>query len=559
MRLFRRTRVLLVWDNFESVLPAWGPGSAGCQPARQDAGEPRAGEPPTLPSESAPPSASALAPDLLADLQRRCRDLTDADNPKQVRGRLLVTCRPTETGLDGIAGLGLAGLARPDALHLLRGVCERREIKLDRTGYDRPAVDALLERIKDHPLSIELITPHLRDLTPAQIGDELTQRLHQFQDPSHREGRNRSLLASLDFSRGRLSPQAQAALPWLGWFEGGMFERFFLAFSEITALDWAAIRAELVATALLRVEDLPGFNTPYLKLHPTLAEAVAPADPAADAERAGRLIGVYGLVQVMIDGALRGSGPAAGMAIARLEQANLRRAMDLAFAVGRHRDGYAIGATLGLYLRSAGRLRELDRLVQWVRARMLADRPDAAGCGAIRDHAWGLFTQGQAQAALDAVLDLERRLPAGKLAAGDGPDEDPAFQLALARLVRGRILYSAGRPDQPLEPLGQAIADLRALADRATGPDARGFIRGNLSVALGDLANALSALGRTVAALATAGEGIGIDRALGNDRNLAAGLGRTAEILMGTGRHAEAEARYAEALAAAERIGDLEL
>ncbi len=559
VRLFRRSRVLLVWDNFESVLPAWRPGSAGCQPARQDAGEPRAGEPPALPSASAPPTASALAPDLLADLQRLYRDLTDADHPKQVRGRLLVTCRPTETGLDGIAGLGLAGLARPDALHLLRGVCERREIKLDRTGYDRPAIDALLDRIEDHPLSIELITPHLKDLTPTRIRDELTQRLHQFQDPSHREGRNRSLLASLAFSRGRLSPQAQAVLPWLGWFEGGMFEAFFLAFSEIPAADWAAIRAELVATALLRVEDLPDFNTPYLKLHPTLAEAVAPADPEADAERAGRFIGVYRQLRDMIDGALRGSQPAAGMATARLEQANLRRAMDLAFGAGRHRDGWALGDTLGTYLQMAGRLRERDRLIQWVRSRIPADRLDAAGCAAIRVHAWGLFTQGQAHAALDAVLHLERRLADGELAAGDGPDEDPAFQLAQARGARGRILHDAGRPDLAFEPLGQAITDLRARADRQTDPGASRLIRDNLSATLGDLANTLSALGRTDAALAAANEGVEINRTQGNDRNLAAGLGQTAAILMNAARYAEAESRYAEALAAAERIGDMEL
>jgi len=569
VRLFRRSRVLLVWDNFESVLPAWRPGSAGTgsagfQPARrQDAGEPRAGETPALqadrmsalPSESVPPSASALASDLLADLQRLYRDLTDADNPKQVRGRLLVTCRPTETGL------GLAGLARPDALHLLRGVCERREIDFSRTGYDRPAIDALLDRIEDHPLSIELITPHLKDLTPTRIREELTQRLHQFQDPTHREERNRSLLASLDFSRGRLSPQAQAALPWLGWFEGGMFEAFFLGFSEIPAPDWAAIRAELVATALLRVEDV-GFQinkTPYLKLHPTVAEAVAPADPGADVEHAGRFIAVYLQVIRLIDGALHGSRPAAGMAIARMEQANLRRAMDLAFAAGRHRDGWAVADTLRNYLERAGRRRERDRLVQWVRSQMPADRLDDAGCAAIRDHAWGLFTQGRAQAALDAVLDLERRLVGGELAAGDLPEDDPAFELAQTRDVRGRILYSAGRPDLALESLGQAITDLRALADRATSPDASGFVRGNLSVALGDLANALSALGRTDAALAASDEAVGIDRALGNDRNLATGLGRTAAILRAAGRHAEAETRFAEGLAAAERIGDLEL
>ncbi len=138
------------------------------------------------------------------------------------------------------------------------------------------AIEELLNRLEDHPLSIELIAPHLKTLRPRIIREELAGRLDQFQDQSRAEGRNRSLLSSLDFSLRHLSPAARKALPWFGWFEDGMFERSFLDFSQVPEARWSGIRAELTATALLRVEDLPGFNTPYLKLHPTLAEAAAP-------------------------------------------------------------------------------------------------------------------------------------------------------------------------------------------------------------------------------------------------------------------------------------------
>ncbi len=526
VRLYRRHRVLLVWDNYESMLPAFATGP-GPDPSPIGAG-------------TGPRDEGARA-----DLERLFRELTEGEAVMRHGGRLLITCRPGETGLPGVQELHLGGLERPDALHLLRRIVDQRGIDLERPGWERDAIDDLLERVEDHPLSIELIAPHLKDLPPRTIARQLAERLAEFQDQTRPEGRNRSLLASLDFSLRHLSEGAREALPWLGWFEGGMFEAFFLSFSGIPEDRWSAIRAELTATALLRVQD-PGFqvnNRPYLKLHPTLAESAAPA--TGDGERAGSFIGCYLQVMRMIDGALRGAQPAAGMALMRLEERNLRRALGLAFALGRHRDGWALADTLGVYLQMSGRLRERDRLTAWVRERMPEDRLDAAACDAIRQHAWSLFTQGQAQAALEAVLDLEQRLTGGGLAEGDA-----GFQLAMTRHYRGRILLHAGRPDLALEPLGQAIEGWRALGDGQ---------RGNLSMSLGDLANALNALGRSDQALASAEEALEIDRALGRDREVATGLGQTAAILMDAGRHAEAEARYREALETAERVGDLGL
>lgn len=87
-RLFEERQVLIVWDNFESVLPAFQQGEAT----------------PLYPQEKR------------AEIYELFRDWTEKPGGK---GRLLVTCRPEEAGLPGAVRVELAGLARPDALHLL--------------------------------------------------------------------------------------------------------------------------------------------------------------------------------------------------------------------------------------------------------------------------------------------------------------------------------------------------------------------------------------------------------------------------------------------------------
>jgi len=539
VRLFRRSPVLLVWDNFESVLPAFANPLGSAEGTEPGTGDPGAGK-----GAHSRPYESFDA-DGRADLERLYHDLTEDHGPTGPRGRLLVTCRPGETGLAGIQALRLSGLARPDALHLLRGIIERHGIDLERPGYEREEIDALLDRLEDHPLSIELVGPHLKELTPRTLRDELARRLDQFQDSDHAEGRNRSLLASLDFSLRHLSPSAREALPWLGWFDSGVFETSFLYFSQFPEATWSQIRAELATTALLRVEGGVFLvnNRPYLKFHPTLADVAAP--DAGDDERVGRFVDVYLGVRDMIDEALSYSQPAAGMALMGLEQSNLRRAMTLAFRAGRHRDGGALAETLRNFLVMTGRSPESDRLTAWIREQMPKESLDGAVCAAIIDHAWSIFTQGQPQQALKAMQDLERRLCTEGLV-----DGDPAVPIALTRECRGAILHGAGRSDLAIDPLEQAIASFRALGDKQFN---------SLSSALGTLASALSSLGRYGQALSVANEGVEISRSLGQVRDVAAGLGRIAAILTDAGCYAEAEARYGEALENAARIGDLAL
>src|SRR5262249_61311558 len=104
--------------------------------------------------------------------------------------------------------------------------------------------------------------------------------LHRVQIACAEQGRTRSLLASLQFSRRHLSPAARAALPWLGLFSGGVFEDLLLDVSQIEPAAWEPIRTELQGIALLRAEDdLRLGGRPPPRLPPPPAPPPAPRPP----------------------------------------------------------------------------------------------------------------------------------------------------------------------------------------------------------------------------------------------------------------------------------------
>ena len=517
---FRTRRLLLVWDNAESVLPQFQSG---------------------LDSDLLRYSA-----DDLARLRRLYRDLT---TPKTA-SRLLITCRPATLDWAGLKQRPLKGLARADSQYVLRAVLERHAEERP-PQYERAALDALLDLLDDHPLSLELVGPHLLRRTPATICAEFRELLDEFVSTEPDEEHNRSLRASIAVSLRHMSAGARALLPWLAWFSGGMLENQVLNFTGLTPDALHPLRTELVNTALIRLEELEGFAFPYLHLHPTLPYAATFDDtfddvPDPDAAEQ-RFIAVYLNVKREVDKALRGQHPAFGMALLRHEEATYRAALARAFRRGERQTGYSLADTLQLYLQMAGRQRERDALVQWVRNQMPdSDRLDEATCNSIRDHVWTLFTQGQAAQAVEMLHGLVARLEQE----GVSDEAAPTRQQALTLQSLGRIYDDAGRPDLALAPLQQAVALFEQLGEPQ---------QGNLSATLGDMANAHRNLGQLPAALALAERGLAINRRLGNACSIAAGLGRIAQILQNQQRYGEADTRYGEALEAAQQAGDREL
>jgi tetratricopeptide (TPR) repeat protein len=343
-----------------------------------------------------------------------------------------------------------------------------------------------------------------------------------------------------------------------------VFEDILLDVSRIEPAAWEPIRTELQGIALLRTEDdIQVGGRLFLRFHPTLAIASADRALAEQPETRKRFIQVYLVLMQALHEALRGSQPRAALEILDREEANYRTAVRWAVAAHQHQTAARLGDTFRNYLERSGRLRERDAWVQWLRDAVTQAGFTKEAAPLEIDHAWTLFTQGDPQGAVDKLQALVERLRRTT-------EFDPAFQLAVAIQWLGRVLDHCGASGQAIPILREAVGRWEALVEKAGGdpwetllatPDhAKESTKlGNLSAAMGDLANALRKVGRHDEALTVAEKCLEIQQKRGDLREVAADHGRCASILMASGRYDEADARYDLALAAARKAGDKEL
>jgi tetratricopeptide (TPR) repeat protein len=157
---------------------------------------------------------------------------------KQLRGGqswVLITSRREENWLDcGYALRGLKGLVQPDAEELAARI-------LLEAGVDRAKLPGeyleLLELLGGHPLSLRVVLRHLKTQTPVQLIEALRRGLDTFQG-AEEEGRETSLVVSLDYSFAKLSARARQHLPFLGLFSERVDADWLHAFSRNPDIDW---------------------------------------------------------------------------------------------------------------------------------------------------------------------------------------------------------------------------------------------------------------------------------------------------------------------------------
>jgi tetratricopeptide (TPR) repeat protein len=514
--LFQEKKVLVVWDNFESALPAFQAGEAVPLYGDEDRAEIYA---------------------LFASWME--------EDPGA--GRLLVTCRPEETGFPGAFPVELERLAQPEALSLLRRVMEAAGVTPPHAGE---ALLGLLEALDMHPLSIELVGPHLRTMTPEQIVGDFGELWDSFQGEPE-EGRNRSLRASLEFSLKRLTPEAREAASWLGLFRGGVFEDNLLEISQLEPPLWGRVRRELVAIALVSLEGEIAINGgPFLRFHPALALALG--GRARDPETRQRYVGVYLAMMRMVDEALGGPSPRDGLEIMALEEANFRRAVAWALEDDLPDAASIMGATVAAYLHHAGRLREWHRWVAWLAAEVRRGGFGRATADREIDAARALLSQGRPAEAIEKLTSLTDLLR-------QTTDFDAAFALADATHELGRTYVAVGLAQKAIPVLKEAVGQWEALIEAADSAGKSGeAAHRNLGVTWGDLANALRNVGDLDTALEAAEQSLRVCRERGA-RNVAAALAQIAQILEAGGHYAEADARYEAAVQVAELAGDREL
>jgi predicted ATPase len=234
-RVVKRQRTLVIADNLESLLPA--------------------GEAPL-------------------ELVERIRLWQVLQALRKLRVGVLLTTRDISFGGDQLAPgkhvvhLPLHGLFREDAYELATHVLA--DLGIDRARAPYTELHDLLGRLDHHPLAIQLVLPALRDRSLHSIRADFAELLSTFVDDTA-TGRNRLLLASLDYSLRRLRPEQRALLPRLAIFEGGASENVLLAITQITEEEWASVRAALEQAALLQAERVhEQIAVPFLHVHPVL-------------------------------------------------------------------------------------------------------------------------------------------------------------------------------------------------------------------------------------------------------------------------------------------------
>jgi CHAT domain len=243
----REHRMLLVWDNFESVRSMPDPGRA--TPPLDEAG------------------CTALAGFLAAIAAGG-------------RSAVLVTSRTAEDWLGDIRRVRVGGLAVQEA-------AEYAGILLDpypaaRGRRESRAFSDLMQWLDGHPLSMRLVLPRLASDTPEALlaGLQGTTPLDGEEDVG--TGRTRSLAASIAYSYAHLASPTRRLLPAASLFHGiadadvlaifsgkpGVPKRFAGASRE----DWAAALDDAA-----RVGLLTGIGSGMYRLHPALPGYLAAA------------------------------------------------------------------------------------------------------------------------------------------------------------------------------------------------------------------------------------------------------------------------------------------
>src|SRR5579859_6467218 len=284
----------------------------------------------------------------------------------QMGAGVLLTTRDTNFG-DGkmepgkyVTHLPLAGLHPEDAYTLASRLLEY--LGIDRAKAPYVELRDLLKQLDYHPLAIQLVLPALREtsLSLAKIKADFAALLPKFVNDTE-TGRNRSLLASLDFSLRRLSEEQRAFLPRLALFEGGAKEENLLAITEISESEWAMLRPALEQAALLTTEAVGNFTAPFLRFHPVLAPYLRSLQGADDKAWRERYVKrYYGLARYLYSEDQR--NPQMVRALVWLELPNLRRALDLLLDVGKLEDASHMADRIAWFLKYFGLARELNEL-----------------------------------------------------------------------------------------------------------------------------------------------------------------------------------------------------
>ncbi|HZR48336.1 MAG TPA: tetratricopeptide repeat protein [Streptosporangiaceae bacterium] len=291
-RALAEHRMLLIWDNFETVRSMPEP-EAVTKPLDEDG----------------------------------CRELRDFLSRIAANGdsAVLITSRSPETWLGEIRRLPVGGLTPPEANEYATTLLA--DLSIAQGRRHKPVFGELMTWLDGHPLAMRLILPQLETTEPAALLDALrgTVPLPGTSEPASEPDGDRltSLSASVAYSYAHLSPQTRQLLPVLSLFQGFTcvihLTLFAMGpvperFAGVAAPAWKAALVEADSVGLLtRIGD------EVFRIHPALPAYLAArwredAPDQHDEEREASISALAfacGLLAGMLDEGFRSADSAA--------------------------------------------------------------------------------------------------------------------------------------------------------------------------------------------------------------------------------------------------------
>jgi len=386
-----------------------------------------------------------------------------------------------------VTHLELKGLRPQDAYLLASHLLD--DLDIDRARAPYIEMYETLAQLDHHPLAIQLVLPALRELPLSQIKSDFAALLPTFTD-DRASGRNRSLLASLEYSLRSLSEEQRSLVSRLAPFEGGASEARLLAITQIAEAEWAKLRPALEQAALLRAEQVhEDIIVPFLHFHPVLTPYLRNRFQADDEALRERYIQYYyELANYLFFEDEHNPEPV--RALVRRELPNLRRALELLLKTGELEDAARIADYIARFLYLFGLEREHHRLRQQVAEAVVAASGNEGQVLTfaewMRESGLGEdeLNKGDVRAAYARFTTLLARLDAQPADAAQGRGSYE-YCVTLAHLAR--CLRPAGQPVVAESRLREALAIVDELIHQQ--PENQVFMRhrGSLLVDLGDV------------------------------------------------------------------------
>jgi tetratricopeptide (TPR) repeat protein len=515
---------LLIFDNFESVLPSSAQPGVDSWVRRHPAGTQ-----PINPDE-------ALAedplhePEFLADLLNLAHDLAHTGD-----SRVIITSReaiddPRFHNNRTTRLLPLEGLTRREAIELVGETCRLVGIKAEAAKDED--LEALVDAVSCHPRTLVLLPPLLKDRGVAGVTENLHELMAEL-ERKHPGQREKSLYASLKLSLDRLPKDIRSKLAPLGLLRGGVSTPVLAAVLGLEEKGLTSLVETLAARALLTPEGL------YLRFHPALAPflmAELRAEQPAEVELLWHhVVEAYdelmGLLYQMWNGPQHHQAtrlatrelPNLLQALAHLGRTEATTDLDRAMKFATYLEGLLQGTAYRHALAEVAVVR--DGLAtrggaagRWSEAQYLSDR------AAINR----LLEAGRLEEALLASEALVRNIDAAGLASWSGADHAHAT----AHFLRGRVLQLAGEPEAALVELMESRRSFLGLPGNKGAHMASSSLR--------ETGDCLQALGRLDEAAESYQQAIEEHRAGGYDRDVAVAQGQLATVRLFQGSYAEA-------------------